>query len=285
MNNENNPQPKTARQPIFEFDASQSGFPYAIRDLQYGISKPRLMVTLIRNAFMARYPSVYQAIFWICLTTFMIAVGMGLIYGQIFSEDRSQYMPYVASGIIIWAVIASLLNDGSSAFVNAASVFEQSSIPKSLFAIQTIGVITVTFSIKFVALIIVLAVVNMLPSWSSILVAMAGTALLLWTGFWFTLALGTMGLRFRDIPLLTNAIVTISFFVTPVFWHVERLGEYQEYIVFNPLYHFLHIVRGPLLGHEGVGESFIWAAGYSLFVAFLGMLVYGQFARRISYWR
>lgn len=269
---------------VYEYDASESGFTYALNDLKQAFAQPHLILTLIRTGFLSSYPGPLQAVFWIAATTTMVVVGLSLIYGQILGRVQIDYMPYVAAGIITWGTLASLVNGGAGVFIAAASVYGQTPISKSLFALRSVGIAAVTFSVKLVVLIAVFVILQRPVSPISALLALAGFALLCWTGFWFALAWGPLAARFRDIPHLTSTMMTLAFFITPVFWRPEMLGPYEPLINFNPFHHYLHIIRGPLMGLEGVAESFLWAGGISALVTLAGLLVFGKFARRLCYW-
>ena len=270
--------------PRYEYDANSSPFPYAFADIRDTICHPRLAVALIKTGFLQRYTSAISGFIWISITTLMIVVGMSVLYGQVFGAERLSYMPYVSSGIIIWGLIASLLNDGAGVFQAAAGVFGQTPIPKSVFALRTVGISAIVFVIKLSVLVGVILYVGLAPSVQDILLAFLGLVLLLWTGLWFTLLWGTVGAKIRSAPIITNAFVTAAFFLTPVFWQSNRLGDLGWVVTFNPLHHFINTIRGPLLGLDGVALSFAWSAGTALTMTVLGLLVFGFFARRLAYW-
>ena len=74
---------------------------------------------------------------------------------------------------------------------------------------------------------------------------------------------GIVGTRFRDIGPLLNSLVQLLFFMTPIIWNDQTLqaqgaGQWRWVVELNPLYHYLDIVRAPLLGadqHVRTGSS------------------------------
>jgi ABC-type polysaccharide/polyol phosphate export permease len=93
-------------------------------------------------------------------------------------------------------------------------------------------------------------------------------------------------LRFRDIQQLVAALIQVSIFITPIFWPADYLsGPFRMvFVTFNPLYHFIEIVRAPLIGIVPPASSYIavlimtavgWLATYALFRVF---------RQRIAYW-
>lgn len=275
---------QTAKTPVYFFDAEGSRFDYAIDDLQRTFSRPKLMWSLIKTAFFLRYQGTLLGGLWVTLTTGATIAGLATLYSQIFGASLKEYFPYVALGLVVWGLMTTIINDGASVFLAAAGTFTQSPVPKSLFVIKSLGVAAIGLAYKLVVVTLVIIGVGLQPSLTDIATALLGVALIFWTGFWLALGLGTLGARFRDVGQLVAAVITFAFFVTPVIWEPSRLGEYQWVAFYNPLAHFINIVRGPIMGLEGVGMSFIWACSSSAFITVAGALVFGYFARRLCYW-
>lgn len=276
--------PRKGPTPYYEFDASKSRFAYAWGDLKQAFARPKLIATLIRNGFLSRYQGTMLGALWITITTGMTVGGLAILYGEIFNTPLRSYFPYVAIGIVVWGLISSLINDGASVFLAASIVFNQSPISKSIFALRSVGIAAIVFLFKLIIVVIVVLATDLKPGFGDILLSLSGLAIILWIGFWFALGAGTIGARFRDIGQLTAAIVTFAFFFTPVFWQPSRLGAYQFVVEFNPLYHLLNVVRGPLIGSPDVALSFGWALGTAAVITGLGAIIFGLFGRRLCYW-
>lgn len=270
--------------PVYTFDASKDGFKYALDDLKTALSRPRLLLNLVHTSFFSRYQGTFLGGFWITATTFMMVSGLALLYSRILGDNLSDYFPYVAIGIIVWGLISTLINEGASVFLAASVAFNQAPIPKTIFALRLVGTALLSMLYKLIIVVGVLVYFKVFPSWPALLMAIGGMFLILWTGFWFTLFIGTIGTKFRDIGQLTSASLTFAFFVTPVFWRSDRLGDLSFLITYNPLYHYINTVRGSLLGYSDVVESFLWAGGTSIVIAVLGMITFCLFAKRIVYW-
>jgi lipopolysaccharide transport system permease protein len=89
------------------------------------------------------------------------------------------------------------------------------------------------------------------------------------------------------MPPIISSVTTIGFFVTPVMWSPDLIGNNElAHILLglNPFYHWLQIVRLPILGQWPTLEN--WAV--ALLVAGLGwgvtLLVYQKFRTMIAYW-
>ena len=255
-----------------------------MKDLTDGVQRVGLAATLIRAGFIQRHKGILPAVFWTLLLTSVTVGGMSILWGRIFAADLQFYLPYLAAGVIVWGLISSLLNSAAGVYIAARGVYTQMPIAKSLFAIRAVGIEFLSFAIKLVVLGGSMVIVSNLPALSGVGLSFLGVLLILITGFSMCLTIGLLGARFRDVPNLTNVALTFAFFVTPVFWNTDRLGDLSWVVLYNPLYHYLNVVRGPLLGLDGVATSFAVAGGLTLASLLLGVLAYGLFARRLSYW-
>jgi ABC-type polysaccharide/polyol phosphate export permease len=79
-------------------------------------------------------------------------------------------------------------------------------------------------------------------------------------------------------------LVQVLFYVTPVIWVPTMVQGNEELLNFNPLYHFVQIMRAPLLGeHVGAG-SWAAAAGFTAVIAVAAHLFLRRYRHRIAYW-
>jgi lipopolysaccharide transport system permease protein len=76
----------------------------------------------------------------------------------------------------------------------------------------------------------------------------------------------------------------IAFFLSPVIWKPEQLGDKAVWLPFNPFYDMLEILRAPLLGE--VASRFVWlgALGYSALLCVLAWTFFMRARGRIAFW-
>ncbi|MFM7612394.1 MAG: ABC transporter permease, partial [Alphaproteobacteria bacterium] len=78
--------------------------------------------------------------------------------------------------------------------------------------------------------------------------------------------------------------VQLAFFVSPILWKPELLGDAMVWMAFNPFYALLETVRGPLL--EGGGPLLAWLAAifYTGIHVVLAGFLFTRFRSRIAFW-
>jgi ABC-2 type transport system permease protein/lipopolysaccharide transport system permease protein len=122
------------------------------------------------------------------------------------------------------------------------------------------------------------------PLGFDLLLVPVGLLLFALNALWVGLVLGLVSARFRDIPQIVGNVVQILFFLTPVLWQPGMLGRHAWVVNLNPFYHFLEMIRTPLIGAPV--NTISWAAVVGMsFVGFAIMLpFFARFRARVAYW-
>ena len=99
-----------------------------------------------------------------------------------------------------------------------------------------------------------------------------------------SLVVGGLCARFRDIPQIVQSLVQILFFVTPVIWRPETLTGHRWVVDWNPIYHYVEIIRAPLIRAEVPVGSWLFVAACTPVVAAVSLWFFGRCRPRIPYW-
>jgi lipopolysaccharide transport system permease protein len=224
--------------------------------------------------------------FWLTIGMGVQILTMGFVFGLIFKADIQVYIPFLAVSIIVWGLIASTLNDGCTSFISSEAMIKQLNLPHIVYVFRTVLKNLFASAHNLVLLPIVFLVFMKSPGMSLILVVPGLIILMLNLG-WVVLLLGIVSARFRDMPPIIHSVTTIGFFVTPVMWSPDLIGDNELahlLLGLNPFYHWLQIVRLPLLGQWPTAEN--W--GLALIIAVIGwgvaVLGYLKFRKMIPYW-
>jgi len=268
---------------VYEYSASRSNWARAANDLKRGWERRNLWGGMAVRAFNNRYKGALIGGFWLTITTAMTAIGLGLLYGQLFGHAIETHLPYVTIGIVVWALISSYAGAGCEVFVGNANIFKEFPLPLSIFPYRLALSQLIYTGYRLIILAAMMAIFPASLAASAPL-ALLGIALLFWIGFWVSFIFGVINARYRDFGQMVGAAMTFIFFMTPIFWRTDRLGEYSWLVQYNPFYHLIQIVRGPLLGHDGFGLSFIVAAGLAVMAPLVAFFFYGRFSHRLAYW-
>jgi ABC-2 type transport system permease protein/lipopolysaccharide transport system permease protein len=84
--------------------------------------------------------------------------------------------------------------------------------------------------------------------------------------------------------MIISNVVQLIFYVTPIFWKADSLGNRQLIALVNPFYHFIEIVREPMLGHLPTLLNYEVCAGVTVVGTVFGLYIYGRFRHLIPLW-
>ncbi len=91
-------------------------------------------------------------------------------------------------------------------------------------------------------------------------------------------------LRFRDVSQVISNIIQIAFFLTPIIWQPSQGRVSQEFILLNPFYHMIELLRAPLLGHPPTLLNWVVSLGVVAFFAAMAAVSVKISRGRIFLW-
>ncbi|MDY6809169.1 ABC transporter permease [Gordonia sp. HNM0687] len=262
----------------------------AVADLSRGLRTSELWLHLGWQDIKQRYRRSVLGPLWITIATGVTAVAMGLLYGELFGMDIKFFLPYVALGFIFWSFISSSILEGSAVFSANEGLIKQLPAPVSVHVYRVVWRQLIIFAHNIVIIAIIFVIFPPPLNWTVLLVVPA-IGLFVLNAIWVSIVFGILSTRFRDIGQLLSTVVQLVFFMTPIIWSTQSLtsatGEESsrlKIVELNPMFHYLEISRGPLLG-ESV-QFYHWAIviGCTVVGWVLAMFVMRNYRARVAYW-
>lgn len=213
-------------------------------------------------------------------------VTMGIVFGMIFKTDISSYLPFLATSVVVWGFISTSIIEGCLTFTSSEAIIRQLTIPHYQFVVRVLWKNILVAGHNFAILPIVLAVFLRLPNWSLIAI-FPGLILLIANLTWIVWFLGMATARFRDMPPMISSLLTIAFYVTPVMWYpnlIENNSLSHLLLGLNPLYHFLQIIRLPILGEWPTWENWLVTCASAFLGWCLVFLMNRAHKHKIAFW-
>jgi ABC-2 type transport system permease protein/lipopolysaccharide transport system permease protein len=255
----------------------------ALADIRAGMRMWRLWGALGLTEILQRYRRSILGPFWLTASMGVMVVALGILYGNLFKQDLSKFMPFFCVGLLAWNLISSIVNDAGGLFCSHEFFIKQIRLPYTMYVWKFLWARAIIFAHNFV---IYLGVILYFRLWPGLPVVASVLGLLLigLNGFLAATWLGMISARFRDVPQIIASATQVIFFLTPVLWQPELLGSRSYVVDWNPFFHLIEVVREPLLGH--------WPSGMNLAVVLLVTLVnlaffllfFPRFRSRIAYW-
>lgn len=255
----------------------------ALRDIAGGFAAVHIWAMLAWQEVRQRYRRSVLGPLWLTISTAALLLGMGPLYGTLFGQPLSQYFPHLVIGYVLWLFISGLINEGCQAFIAAEGLIKQTRMPLSIHVLRVVYRNLIVFAHNVLIIIVIVAIYPPSPGWGLLSVPL-GVLFVAANGYWIALLAGLLCARFRDVPLIMQSLMQIFFFLTPVLWKAGSLGRYEWAAKWNPFYHYLEVIRAPLMGQPIPTNS--WLA--VLFITAVGSVVafafFIRFRARIAYW-
>lgn len=255
----------------------------ALTDVFEGTGKTWFWFGLAVRDIKARYQGSMLGPFWVTLSTAVLITVIGFIYARILKTDATQFIPYIAIGLVFWQFIAGVLTSAGSTFIAAAGILQQARIPLSVHVLREVSRQTIAFAHMIVLIPIVFLIFGRAITWDA-LWAIPGFFFVILNVIWVSTVLGIVSARFRDIPQIISSTIQVLFFCTPIFWYPETMGDFGGLMVLNPIYAIIDIVRSPMLGETIRPSS--WPIVF--LVTTIGMAgafaLFARFRSRIVFW-
>ena len=265
----------------YALDSQQ--FRRALLDIWGGWRRRNLWTTIGLHDVRQRYRRSVIGPFWITLSTGIMIGALGFLYSHIFKIDIKEYLPYLAAGFFAWGLISNLVIEGCQAFNSSEHLIKQLSAPLSIYVYRVLwsNLLTAAHNVWIFVLVAFWFSVDI--SWSAVLVLPA-LVLILFNGLWVGLLLGLLSARFRDIPLIVASVMQVMFFITPIMWKPGMLPGRALLLDANPFYHFVEILRAPMLGQMPSAENWLAALSVTLVGWIVALTFYTAYRWRIAYW-
>ncbi len=253
------------------------------RDIVEGFAHWRLWTMLGWEDIRQRYRRSVLGPFWITLSMGTLIGLLGVIYSRIFKVDIATYLPFFAIGYIIWGFISASITESCGAFQEGERIIKQVKWPLSIYVLRVLWRNFIVFLHTIVIFIPIAIYFGIKPQPVSLL-SILGFALLFANQVWLGLVLAIFSTRFRDVVPIVATVVQIALFATPIMWPVSTLGDLVVIAKVNPLYHFIDLVRAPLLDQAPARLSWVVAVAVVVVGWACAILLFRRVSRRIVYW-
>lgn len=255
----------------------------AVTDLLEAIRNHAVWSTLAWQDIRQRYRRSVLGPLWITLTMVVTIAGMGPLYAALFKVNIREFVPYLALGIISWGLISMLILEGCATFVGADALIRSIKLPITMHAFRMVYRNVVVFLHNVLAYVPFMIYLGIKPTWTWLL-AIPGVGLVLLASFPVAIILGLFCARFRDMQQIVGSIVQLAFFLTPIFWKPDSLGSRIAFAKYNPLYMFIDVIRGPVLGYIPGANVYIGTGLVIVVLYAVAIPLFVRFRPRVAFW-
>lgn len=220
---------------------------------------------------------------WIVIINLISIGSLGAIGSALFNLKFFDFIPLVASGMLAWTLLATIVNESTMIFPMYGHVIQNLNVNLFDVILQSVFKNFIIFLHNLLAVVALLLVCSV-PINLNTLMFIPAVLIIFLNATFVIIILGFLATRFRDVAQLVTTTMTIVFFVTPVMWDKAMIHKYKFIVYLNPFAHFIELMRAPLLGNPVEIDHYIYAFAFTIILATLANFIYKRYSLRLVYW-
>jgi len=242
----------------------------AIASLRQVWDYRELLGLLVRREIKAKYKNSILGVIWSLIRPL---VQLGIFYvimGMLMNMRAAipHFAIYAFAGITVWSLVQEIINSGTNSILANSGIVKKTQLPRELFPLASTGSALFNFFFMLVILIVaVLATSGLVPSINFLHFPLALAVILVW-GMALAFLLSSLNVYFRDIQYLTEVILMIGFYASPIIYPWSLVQNNLPHVVVE-----LYLANPMTLAVMGT-QRVLWNPGPGVAYAYPPFLAY-----------
>ena len=220
---------------------------------------------------------------WVTISTGMMIMMLGFLWSHIFNQTIDSYLPFFAIGFVIWGWMSAQIIDSAGGFFQFSGIIRQVKLPFTVFILRLNLRQLVILAHNSIIIFLVLLLVGQGLHWIN-LMAIPNLILVQLNLTLLSIIISIICTRYQDMAQVVNVITQVAFFFTPILWQVDAIKDRVYLANLNPIYHWIEMIRAPLLGHAPLINDYVWSISSLLILLLFSAYFLGRYRSRIAYW-
>jgi len=218
---------------------------------------------------------------WVTGTVAITIFAMGPLFGIIFNRPLDSYLLHLSTGMVFWIYISSCIGESCGAFIENITIIKNTDKPLYIYVFRIISRNTLVLFHNLIIPILIAAYFGYLSMNIFFLLPALVITIILVASLSFPIAI--ICSRYRDFIPLTQNILQLFFFLTPIFWVAGTSTERFRLLHLNPFDYVISLLRSPFYSEYDVYKISILFL-FILFFTILSVVLYNRFCKKLSYW-
>jgi ABC-type polysaccharide/polyol phosphate export permease len=243
-------------------------------------------LSLVKMDLRTRYRGSALGLGWSLLQPIAMTIILCTVFGRLFAQDLREFAPFLMAGLTFWAYISAVTVQGCQCFFTGEAYIRQYPAPMAIYPLRTALAASFHFSLALLMVIVLGGVTHGYNSVWPLVTLLPTCALLLIVGWALATLFGLANVRFRDTNHISEIMLQIAFYLTPVMYPASVLTQRNVGWImdYNPIVPFLNLLRAPLV-YSQVPEfrTFLAAACITAFLATLASFALRSEERKLIF--
>lgn len=259
----------------------QSVLARAFADIRSALEKRSVWWALASEDVADSHRRTFVGPFWPLLNYLLFCGSILLVLGS--GSHPYNFTAFVASGLLVWLFISDVLTTSATLFLREASFIKGTVLPISIYVLRQTShnMIRSIYALAGAIPLVLYAGITPTPALLTVLPALL---LVLATAPAVAIVFGFAGVFFPDFQHIVSNAIRLLFFVTPIFWKHDGTGGLLGFVYqWNPLTHYVDIVRVPVVDGTVPVTSWIIAGVVTACLSATALILLGKYNRKIVF--
>jgi len=206
-----------------------------------------LLLYLVSSDLRAQHRNTFLGYLWWLLDPILNLIIYYFVVGIVFRRGGPDYILHLIVALSVWRWFQATLTTATRSIVSRASIISQVYLPKVIFPLSTALTQAVNFGFSLIVVFIFILLAGRVPGLELVWLPLVIGAQLIFT-IALALPLAYISVFVRDMDNLTQHLMRLWFYASPVVWTVDFIPQAWLWVVnINPMAYFLSAYRNILL--------------------------------------
>lgn len=246
-----------------------------------------LIWRLAKTDFTLRYHGSVLGYVWALLKPLFIFSILYFVFSSIFNP-RTTGNEYYSIELLVGILLFNFFSEGTTAGMNSllakSQLITKIYVPRWTLIVASTLNSAMIFLMNMVVIVLLCLYKQFLPSFASLVLFVLFLVLTYILILAFSLLTAPLYVRFRDLSMIWEVIVTALFYATPIIYPLTKMPDYlQRLMLLNPMGFIIHFTKESLVSnHFAAPWQYIgFVIGLALFTL-LSIFVYRKVSPHIA---
>ncbi len=213
----------------------------------------QLILLLVVRELKVRYKRSVLGLLWTMLNPLLLMVVYTIVFTTIMPSGQHNFSVFLLSALLPWIFFSTALMQGLNSVLANQELIRKVRVPQAVFPLSVVGSNLVNFALSLAPLIALMIALRQ-PFSSALLFLPVSILLLTLFTSGVTLLFATATVFFRDVKHLTEVLLQMLMYLSPILYDVNQLGGnktwwfgvFRTFLTVNPISYLIPLVRDPV---------------------------------------
>ncbi len=194
-----------------------------------------LITILTKKEIKVRYKNSILGYMWSIANPLLYAMIFYFVFKIIMRFQIKDYTLFLIAGLFPWQWINNSISGSAGSFIGNASLIKKVTFPRLFLPLSQVLNDIFHFIVSIPVIIIFILFYGKYPSMSWLYIVPLMIIPTFFITYGFALAISSINIVFRDLQYLIALLMTILFYLTPVFYTMKFIpARYRHLVYLNP---------------------------------------------------